>query len=237
MPAAKSAVKTFDAVLERTPDRLRWVIARLPFDAAKSWGKCGQLRIKGEINGFAFSGTLFPAGDGTHFLIVNKKLLSGGKTAVGQTAKFRLQPDSTPRPAPPPAQELLRELGQSKRLLKFYESLNPSRRREIAKWVAECKTKDARQRRSRQITERLMETMEAERELPPILQLAFRQNPRAAEQWERMSKSHQRAHLFAIFHYRTPEGRADRVAKCVEELLQRAEKGKGSQRQPSSAIE
>jgi hypothetical protein len=72
----------------------------------------------------------------------------------------------------------LRELGQSKRLLKFYESLNPSRRREIAKWVAECKTKDARQRRSRQITERLMETMEAERELPPIMQLAFRQNPR-----------------------------------------------------------
>jgi uncharacterized protein YdeI (YjbR/CyaY-like superfamily) len=67
--------------------------------------------------------------------------------------------------------------------------------------------------------------------------LAFRQNPRAAEQWQRMSKSHRRAHLFAIFYYRTPEARANRIAKCVEELLQRAEKGKGSQRQPSSAIE
>jgi hypothetical protein len=229
MPASKSASKSlngksFETVLERMPDRLRWVIARLPFDAAKTWGKRGQLRIKGEINAFAFSSTLFPAGDGTHFLIVNKKLLSGGKTAPGLTAKFRLQPDSTPRPAPPPAQELLRELGQSKRLLKFYESLNPSRRREIAKWVAECKTSDARQRRSRQIAECLMETMEAERELPPIMQLAFRQNPRAAEQWERMSPSHRRAQLFAIFYYRTPEARANRVAKCVEELLQRAEK-------------
>ena len=93
MPAAKpGAVKTFESVLERTPDRLRWVIARLPFDAAKTWGKRSQLRIKGEINGFAFSSTLFPAGNGTHFLIVNKKLLSGGKTAAGMTAKFRRHP-------------------------------------------------------------------------------------------------------------------------------------------------
>jgi uncharacterized protein YdeI (YjbR/CyaY-like superfamily) len=219
MSAAKPAVKTFEAVLERTPDRLRWVIARLPIDAAKIWGKHGQLRIKGEINGFAFSGTLFPAGDGTHFLIVNKKLLAGGKTAAGLTAKFRLQPDTTPRPAPPPAKELLRELGQSKRLLKFFESLNPSRRNEIAKWIAQCKTQDARTRRSQQIAERLMETMEAERELPPIMQLAFRQNPRAGEQWERMSRSHRRAHLFRIFYYREPEARARRLAKTINEML------------------
>ena len=43
MPARKTATKplkakTFEAVLERTTDRLRWVIARVPFDAAKSLG-------------------------------------------------------------------------------------------------------------------------------------------------------------------------------------------------------
>jgi len=218
MPASKP-VKTFEALLERTPDRLRWVIARLPFDSAKAWGKRGQLRIKGEINGFAFSGTLFPTGSGTHFLIVNKKLLAGGRTAAGRKAKFRLQPDTAPRPAPPAAKELLRELGQSKRLLKFFESLSPSRRNEIAKWIAQCKTPGARTRRSQQIAERLMETMEAERELPPILQMAFRQNSRAAEQWERMSPSHRRAHLFRIFYYREPEARARQVAKMIEEML------------------
>jgi uncharacterized protein YdeI (YjbR/CyaY-like superfamily) len=224
MPTAKPVAKTFEALLERTPDRLRWVIARLPFDAAKLWGKRGQLKVKGEINGFTFGSTLFPAGDGTHFMIVNKKLLSGGKTAPGLKAKFRLQPDTAPRPVHVPPTELLRELGQSKRLLKFFESLNPARRNEIAKWISACKTSDARKRRSQQIAERLMETMEAERELPPIIQLAFRQNPRAAEQWERVSPSHRRAHLFGIFYYRTPEARANRVAKCVEELLQRSEK-------------
>lgn len=210
--------------MERTADRLRWVIARLPFDAAKLWGKRGQMKVRGEINGFAFSATLFPDGQGNHFLIVNKKMLIGSKTAAGLTAKFRLQPDTSPRITVAPQVELLRELGQSKRLLKFFESLSPSRRHEIAKWIAQCKTSEARKRRSEQIAERLMETMEAERELPPVMQLAFRQNPRAHAEWNRMSPSHRRAHLFSVFHYRTPEGRANRVQKCVEELLQRAEK-------------
>jgi hypothetical protein len=217
-------VETFEAVLERTADRLRWVIARIPFDAVKLWGRRGQLKVQGEINGFAFSATLFPDGQGGHFLLVNKKMLRGGKAAPGLTAKFSLQPDTSPRLAPPPAKELLHELGQSKRLLKFFESLSPSRRHEIAKWVAEPKGEESRRRRALQIAERLMETMEAERELPPIMQLAFRQNPKANEEWERMSSSHRRAHLFAIFYYRTPEARANRVQKCVEELLERAKK-------------
>ena len=222
MPASKRETKpiqakTFEAVLERTTDRLRWVIARIPIDLAKIWGKRGQLKVQGEINGFAFTATLFPDGQGHHFLIVNKKMLSGGKTAAGLTAKFRLQPDTTPRITISPPAELLRELGQSKRLLKFFESLNPSRRNDIAKWVAEPKGEEARRRRSLQIAERLMETMEAERELPPIMQLAFRQNPRAREKWEQMSPSHQRAHLFGIFYYRTPKARARRVAKAIEE--------------------
>jgi uncharacterized protein YdeI (YjbR/CyaY-like superfamily) len=229
MPASKSASKplagkTFAAVLERTPDRLRWVIARLPFDAANLWGKRGQIKVQGEINGFAFNATLFPDGRGGHFLIVNKKMLAGGKTAAGLTAQFRLQLDTSPRVTVAPPAELLRELGQSKRLLKFFESLNPSRRHEIAKWIAQCKTSKARKSRSQRFAEWLMEIMEAERELPPIMQLAFRQNPRAAEQWQGMSPSHRRAHLFAIFYYRTPDARANRVQKCVEELLQRAEK-------------
>lgn len=207
--------------MERTADRLRWVIARLPFDAAKIWGKRGQIKVQGEINGFAFRAILFPTGQGTHFLIVNKKMLGGGKTAAGLTAKFRLQPDTTPRITVSPPAELLRELGQSKRLLKFFESMSPSRRHELSKWIAQCKTSEARTRRSEQIAELLMETMEAELALPPIIQLAFRRNPRACAEWNRMSPSHRRAHLFSIFHYRQLEARARRLAKMIEEIAGR----------------
>lgn len=213
--------KTFEAVLERTADRLRWVIARVPIDLAQIWGKRGQIKVQGEINGFAFHAMLFPTGQGTHFLIVNKKMLAGGRTAAGLTAKFRIQPDTTPRVTVAPPKELLRELRESKRLLKFFESMSSSRRHEISKWIAQCKTSEARTRRSGQIAEWLMETMEAELALPPIIQLAFRRNPKACEQWNRMSPSHRRAHLFSILHYRELEARARRLAKVIEEIAGR----------------
>jgi uncharacterized protein YdeI (YjbR/CyaY-like superfamily) len=177
---------------------------------------------------------LFPSGEGRHFLIVNKKMLASAKTAPGLTAKFRLQPDTTPRVVSSAPAELLRELGESKRLLKFFHSLNPARRNEIAKWIAESKNEETRRRRSRQIAERLMETMEAERELPPIMQLAFRQNPRAHAEWNRMSQVHRRAHLLAIFYYRTPEARANRLGKCMREMLDRAEKTIGRRNKPDA---
>jgi hypothetical protein len=220
-PTPKLATKSFSATLERTASNLGWVIIRVPFNVAETWGKRGQQRVQGEINGFAFKSTLFPTRRGEHFLLVNKKMQSGGKTAVGLTAKFRLQPDATPRPAPAPSGELLRELSQSKRLLKFYESFNNSTRRDIAKRISEGKNPETRRRRAQQLAERLMETMEAERELPPMIEMAFRQNPRARERWEGMSPSHRRRHLLAIFYYREPESRMRRLAKVIEEMLGR----------------
>jgi len=228
-PAPKLAAKSFSAVLERMANNLGWVIIRVPFNVAETWGKRGQQRVQGEINGFAFKSTLFPTRRGEHFLLVNKKMQSGGKTAAGLTAKFRLQPDFAPRPAPAPSGELLRELSQSKRLLKFYESFNNSIRRDIAQRISEAKHPETRRRRAQQLAERLMETLEAERELPPMIEMAFRQNPRARERWEEMSASHRRRHLLAIFYYREPEARMRRIAKVMEEILGQGKKGGASE--------
>jgi len=217
--AAKPVSKKFEAGLEHTHDRLRWVTARLPFDTVKVWGTRGQIKVRGEINGFSFRTTLFPTGQGGHFLIVNKRMLAGGRTAPGLTAKIQLTPDSTPRTPVPESQELLRELAQSKRLLKYYESLSNSWKNNISKWMAQGKQVETRVRRARRLAERLLETMEAERELPPMMELAFRQNPLAREKWERMPFSHRRQHLFSIFHYREPESRARRIARTIDEML------------------
>ncbi|HEY2391445.1 MAG TPA: YdeI/OmpD-associated family protein [Candidatus Angelobacter sp.] len=97
--------------------------------------------------------------------------------------------------------------------------MNQSTRYWIAKWTSDPKSSDARTRRSQQIAERLMETMEAEKELPPMIEIALHQNPRARERWEQISQSHRRSHLMGIFYYRTPESRTRRLNKCVNELL------------------
>lgn len=218
MSAVQSSAKTFQATLEHSGNSLNWIIARVPFDVAKQWGTRGHLRVQGEINGFQFRTTLFPTGQGEHFFIVNKKMQTVGKVAPGMTAKFRLEPDKTPRQPVAPPVELLKEIGRSTKLLKMYESINPSWRNDIARWIAEGKQESTRRRRAEQIAERLMETLEAERELPPMVQSALRHNPRAQEAWQRMSASHRRRHLFAIFGYRDPESRARRVAKAIEEM-------------------
>jgi uncharacterized protein YdeI (YjbR/CyaY-like superfamily) len=62
-----------------------------------------------------------------------------------------------------------------------------------------------------------------------MLQLAFARTPRAREGWEQMSALRRRGQLLAIFYYRSPEARARRLAKVVEEAAALAEK-KGDQR-------
>ena len=197
---------------------------RIPFDAAKIWGKRGQLKVKGEINGFAFRTSLFPRRGGGHMMLVNKQMQRGAMTGAGMAARFRLELDTEKRVVAIPA-ELKHALAEERSLRRWFDKLNYSTRNEICKWIAQVKSTEARTRRASQIAERMLATMEAECELPPALQTAFAQSSRAREGWEQMSPSHKRRQLFAIFYYRTPDARARRIAKVVEDATSFAEKG------------
>ena len=219
----KPIPKTFRAVLERIQSRLGWTIIRIPFDVGKVWGTRGQLRVKGEINGFAFRTSLFPARGGGHILLVNKRMQKGGDVRQGMSAQFRLEPDLEIRVAVVPA-ELKRFFKEDAYLLRWFEKLNYSTRNEIGKWIAQVKSPEARVRRAEQMAERLLAVMEAELDLPPLLQMAFTRDPRALEGWKRMSASHRRSHLFGIFYYRTPEARSRRIEKTLQDATAFAER-------------
>ncbi len=210
-------------MLERIQSRLGWTIIRIPFDVGKVWGTRGQLRVKGEINGFAFRTSLFPARGGGHILLVNKAMQRGGDVRQGMAAQFRLEPDLAERIAVVPA-ELKRFFKEDAYLRRWFEKLNYSTRSEIGKWIIQVKSQEARVRRAEQMAERLLAVMEAEHELPPVLQLAFARDPRALAGWKRMSPSHRRGHLFAIFYYRTPEARSHRIEKTLQEASALAER-------------
>jgi uncharacterized protein YdeI (YjbR/CyaY-like superfamily) len=218
------SLRKFQATLEKSSNRLNWVIVRIPFDVAKIWGTRGQLRVKGAINGFAFRTSLFPTGSGDHVMLVNKKMQAGAGTGAGAAAQFRLEPDVEERVITVPP-ELAKALSEDRSLGRWFDRLNYSTRRWIVDWITQVKSAEARVRRANQVAERLLSTMEAERELPPILRDAFARNGRAYEGWKRMSPSHRRRHLLAIFYYRDPGSRARRVAKTMEEAQEFAEKG------------
>jgi uncharacterized protein YdeI (YjbR/CyaY-like superfamily) len=217
-PQSKSVAKSFRATLETIQSRLGWTIIRIPFDVAKIWGTRGQLRVKGEINGFAFRTSLFPARGGGHILLVNKRMQKGGDVRLGMSAQFRLAPDLEERVAVVPP-ELKRFFKEDAHLRRWFEKLNYSMRNEIGEWIIQVKSPEARVRRAEQMAERLLAVMDAEDELPPVLQVAFAHEPRAFEGWKRMSPSHRRRHLFGVFYYRNPESRARRIEKSLQEAL------------------
>jgi len=221
------AAKRFEAALQRMRSRLNWVVIHVPFDAAKLWGLRGQIKVKGDINGFAFRTSLFPTGAGGHILLVNKRMQKGARAVAGSVARFRIALDNEERivTIPDELERILRRLPKEDRSLRrWYDELNHSTRGDIAKWITDVKSGEARLRRAEQIAERLLAVMVAERELPPILQVAFARHPRAREGWDGMSASRRRGHLFGIFYYRTPDGRARRIDKMLADASALAEK-------------
>jgi len=71
-------------------------------------------------------------------------------------------------------------------------------------------------KRAEQMAERLLATMEAEVELPPIIVAAFRRRPKARLGWEKMTPLQRRNELMAVFYYQTPEAREKRLGKLCD---------------------
>jgi uncharacterized protein YdeI (YjbR/CyaY-like superfamily) len=219
----KFVAKSFKATLERPPSRFNLVTIRIPFDVTKVWGTRAKVRVKGEINGFPLSAWVFPTSKGYQCMLIKKSLQTGGNASVGDTAHFRLEPDTAKRVAIIPA-EFERILKQDRGFRRWFDALGFSMRKWICDWIVNVKNPASRLRRAEQVAEQLLTTMEAELDLPPVLKLAFARDPRAYQGWLSMTPLQRRHQLLGIFYYRSPESRDRRIAKMLEEALARAER-------------
>ena len=214
-----SAAKRFRAVLEPAGNSLGWVIARVPFDIDKAWKKLIRLRVTVEVGGEVFRTSLFPdASHGGHFVLVNKKMQRAAGAKVGAMVNLTVVPDLEERKAelPPEFEKILK---REKALAKWFSKLSDSTRFEIGKWLDGVKGPEARQRRVDQMAERLLLTMEGEKILPPVLDVAFRRNPAARKGWDAMTPTQRRGHLLGVFYYQSPDAREKRVGKLVADCL------------------
>ncbi|HEY6412735.1 MAG TPA: YdeI/OmpD-associated family protein [Edaphobacter sp.] len=213
------AVKRFRAMLENLGGELGWTVARVPFDVKTAWKKMVRLRVKVEVAGEVFRTSLFvDSVHGGHVVLVNKKMQKAAGVGRGGMIDLAVEPDLEEREAWVPA-ELEKLLKEEKTLAKWYAKLSEPTRREIGKYIDGVKGAEARQRRSEQTAERLMLTMESEKELPPILEVAFRRAPAARKGWDAMTVTRRRGHLLGVFHYQSPGAREKRVGKLVEDCL------------------
>ena len=206
-------------MLEPLGGGLGWTIARIPFDVTTTWKKMVRLRVKVEIAGEIFRTSLFAdSAHGGHFVLVNKKMQQVAGVRAGGMIDLAVEPDLEEREASVP-KELEAILKKEKALAKWYPKLTENMRREIGKNIDAVKGADARQRRAELWAERLMGTMEGEKELPPVIEVAFRRAPAARKGWEAMTAAQRRRNLLAVFYYQSPEAREKRVNKVVEDCL------------------
>jgi len=107
-------------------------------------------------------------------------------------------------------------------LLAWVNTLRPSWLKDMTTWIMEPKGEAARIRRAEQLAERLLETKDAEAELPPLMDAAFRARPKARAGWLRMTPIQRRTELFRLFYYRKPEQRQAQIAKLCAAAEARA---------------
>jgi uncharacterized protein YdeI (YjbR/CyaY-like superfamily) len=213
--------KPFRSTLEQLSHGLGWVIARVPFAPSDTWPKMIRLRVRGEINGFTFRTSLFPDSRGGFFLLINRYMQRGACVHTGDTADFHLEPDLDAREAELP-DELAVLLDDEPGLRSWYDDLTEYTRREIGKWILSVKSDASRMNRAQQMAERLLSTMEAEIELPPLIETAFRKHPKARSGWGKMTPLQRRNELMAVFYYQTPDARQRRLEKVIAAAEKRA---------------
>ena len=143
--AATKATKRFRVLLERhaTSEATGIVI---PFDVLKVFGTRARVPVRGTLNGYAFRGSLFPVGDGTHYMVVRKELREAAGVEGGQTIAVTLERDDEPRTVTPPA-DLARALRQNKDARAAWDKLSYTHRREYAELIEGAKRPETRARR------------------------------------------------------------------------------------------
>jgi hypothetical protein len=136
----------FRAKLQAGGEGGAWTILRVPFSVEKEFGTKGRAAVKGTLNGFAFRTSLFPAGDGTHHMMVNRQMQEGAGARAGDTVDVAMELDTEPRAVAVP-RDFQRALAKNQKARAFFEKLAPSHKRAYVEAIEEAKKPETRARR------------------------------------------------------------------------------------------
>lgn len=135
-------VESFKAVLGGAEGERPTV--ELPFDAKERFGKA-RAPVRGSVNGAEFRTTVAVYG-GVYLIGFNKDVRERAGIAIGDEVEVSLARDDEPRTVdiPPALAAALAEHSEAKAA---FEGLSYTHRREYARWIAEAKRDETRERR------------------------------------------------------------------------------------------
>lgn len=142
---SKSVTKRFRVLLQKDEHSEATGI-QIPFDVQQAFGSRARVPVTGTINGFPFRSSVFPMGDGHHYMVVNKEVRAGAGVRGGDTISIVMQRDDAPRIITPPL-DLARALRANKAAQAAWDKLSYTHRKEYVKAIEEAKKLETRQRR------------------------------------------------------------------------------------------
>ena len=136
----------FKATIESIGPGGAWTRIALPFDAPKVFGSKGRTSVRGTINGHAFRSSIFPNGDGSFHMMMNKALLAGAEAGAGDRVDVVMEKDEGGRAlATPP--DFARALAKSPAAKRTFGAKTDAFRNEYIVWIASAKQDETRKRR------------------------------------------------------------------------------------------
>jgi len=143
----------FDAELLPTGPKGAWLYFEIPRALSERFPIRGLVKVTGSVNGHPLERTsLMPDGKGSHCLGIRKPMHQALGLKAGETVRVVLQEDTAPREVEVP--EALAEALAAKPAVKaIYDAMAFTHRKEYARWVAEAKKPETRDRRVKKALE------------------------------------------------------------------------------------
>ena len=121
-------------------------IIKIPKAESTKLPSRGLVMAEGTINNFKFQTELEPDGKGSHFLPLDKNMLTGAKVKVGDSVKLTFQP-SKDWPEPKVPQDLKDALKSNPDAFATWLDITPMARWDWIRWIRSTKNPETRQKR------------------------------------------------------------------------------------------
>jgi hypothetical protein len=137
---------TFTSTLKRPDGVGTWTFLDIPPEVMAAFGKKGQVKVRGTVNGHPFRGSALPHGDGTHYLVVNKSIREAIGATQGDSVQVSMQVDLEERKVDLP-EDLALALQANPASQAIFEKLSYSHQKQYVEWIESAKQAATRQDR------------------------------------------------------------------------------------------
>ena len=143
---AIQSMKAFQFTGKLEPRGRGYVCLDIPRAVSEQIGQRGRVPVMATVNGHEVRTSIFPNGDGYHFMLVNKAMRQGAKAAVGDLVTVELSVDNAPRKVIVPP-DFKQALAKSKKAQARFDAYPYSHQKEYLGYIEEAKRPETRAKR------------------------------------------------------------------------------------------